>query len=116
MVRRVQRVQMSAAQRSALECSGVLDTSRPGENTPEENVLRWAVLGDGLLVSPTTQATIADVLNDLSNGEDDLARRLGKREPGSFLAARASRSLAALYGKVLRLKFAPVEAQGDSDE
>jgi hypothetical protein len=95
------RLRLTPAQQSALECSGI-DEEFADYWSPGERAVWEAWRGTAHLdVAPTTVDLVASTLNDLSNGEDERAR-LGPAHDRPF-ARRASASLAALYGRVLRL-------------
>jgi hypothetical protein len=86
---RVVRVRLTEAQVSALECRDC------------DELIQAAWDGGRYLVFMTHDAeALADELNDASNGEDAYA----EQDSGdmAIYAARAARSLSAVYGKVLR--------------
>lgn len=91
-------VHLSAAQISALECGGLdWDAPEPG---PIERA--WSTHRHALVFEEADRDALADALNEMSNAEDAFAEeRTNDREMRTF-ARRASRSLAALYGRVLR--------------
>lgn len=89
-------VRLTDAQQSALECAGLGETERYGD---ELATLAAAWKGRTLVVSAETRDTLFSELTDLSNGEDEDAQRTGNQ-----FAARASRSLAAVASKVLRIE------------
>jgi hypothetical protein len=99
------RVRMSVAQQGALEQQGL---DEPGlELEPDEKVLMRAWDGQRVLEFPERDRDrVWSAINDRSNAEDAQAiedRRNGHREVAKF-ASRASRSLAALGGKVLKAR------------
>ena len=102
----IRTIALTSAQLGAIVCSGVLDAADdPAYRTADEDILRLSIAGTKLVVSPNTRDSIARAINELSNAEDEAARELGSKEPSSFLAARASRTLSNLFVKVSRLKF-----------
>lgn len=88
-------IRLTEAQASALDCSGIgLEPQ-----TFEEAALyaAWDKT-DKLTITAATQDAIASAICELSNLEDEHAR-----ENHDVFARRASLSLSALYGKVLKV-------------
>lgn len=91
-------IRLSSAQRSALECAGLMD------DDPEDRVLLEAWCHPNkLAVTGQTRDQLYSALNALSNSEDGLAQV--ERDPSLRRYARlAAGTLATLAGKVLRLR------------
>jgi hypothetical protein len=93
-------INLTDAQISALQCAGLFDEPFDHETT-DESVLRLSIAHDRLCVSDGTRDRIAAAINALSNAEDEAGK--GK-DLVALHARRASRVLANLYLKVLRLQ------------
>lgn len=108
MAKTVVCMRLSAAQVSAIECSGVLDAT--DERSDDDQALDDALANQGagrtvLVLGPTTAMAVYRALTELANGEDAEARR--QRRGGdphtAGMAARACRSLTCVAAAVLRL-------------
>lgn len=117
MSRAIATVRLTDAQRSAVECSGVLDDPADGL-TDEEQVLRLALTASGrLVVSVTTQWALVAALTGLANAEDADAERLRRNKAeGAAAARRACVSLTALATAVGRLELKTAEGNVESGD
>lgn len=96
-----ERIRLTDAQLSALECSGLEIIDRDADDAEDLAVLAAAWTGRTLTVTDATRESLWRAINDRSNAEDAAAEQDNDPAMRTF-ARRASRSLATLGSRVLR--------------
>lgn len=93
-------VNLSNAQFSAIQCSGVVECPE----TVAEFIIGQSLSIGKLSIGADQVEEVWGALNDLSNAEDETHQDTSRDSDERKYAGRAARSLATLAGKVIRLR------------